>query len=259
MRLAGKRALITGAGSGIGRETALRFAAEGASVLVSDLRERDAAETAAAIERAGGRAVSCALDATNASQAAAAIDLLVAHFGGADIVVNNAGVTIVGGVADLSEQDWDRQLAVNLKSVYVVSKAAWRHLQAGGGGVILCTASIAGMWALPDDAAYCASKAGVIMLTKCMALDGARDRIRVNCVCPGFIQTPMIDGYFEDQADPEAARRFAVGLHPLGRLGEPLDIAEGFLYLASDEARWVTGAALVVDGGLTAGVWAGGQ
>ena len=259
MRLAGKRALITGAGSGIGRETALRFATEGARVLVTDLHERDAVETAAAIERAGGSAVSFEMDATRAVQATAALDLMVAHFGGVDIIVNNAGVTIVGAVHDLTEQDWDRQLAVNLKSVYVVSKAAWRHLQAGGGGVILCTASIAGMWALPNDAAYCASKAGVIMLTKCMALDGAQHQIRVNCVCPGFIDTPMIHGYFEEQADPEAARSFAVGLHPLGRLGRPLDIADALLYLASDEARWVTGAALVVDGGLTAGVWAGGR
>jgi NAD(P)-dependent dehydrogenase (short-subunit alcohol dehydrogenase family) len=119
------------------------------------------------------------------------------------------------------------------------------------------TASIAGLWAIPDDAAYCASKAGVIMLTKCLALDGAKAGIRANCVCPGFIQTPMIDGYFADQADPAASREFAVGLHPLGRLGDPLDIADGFVYLASDEARWVTGTALTVDGGLTAGIWGG--
>jgi NAD(P)-dependent dehydrogenase (short-subunit alcohol dehydrogenase family) len=123
----------------------------------------------------------------------------------------------------------------------------------------LSTASIAGLWAVPNDAAYCASKAAVIMLTKCMALDGARDGIRVNCVCPGFVQTPMIDGYFADQADPQAARALATGLHPLGRLGEPVDIAEGFVYLASDDARWVTGTALVVDGGLTCGIWSGGD
>ena len=157
----------------------------------------------------------------------------------------------------MAESDWDRELAINLKSVYLVSRAAWPHLVERGGGAILNTASIAGMWAIPADAAYCASKAGVIMLTKCMALDGARAGIRVNCVCPGFIDTPMIHGYFDDQPDPAAAERFAVGLHPLGRLGTPLDIADAFVYLASEEAQWVTGSALVVDGGLTSGIWGG--
>jgi NAD(P)-dependent dehydrogenase (short-subunit alcohol dehydrogenase family) len=113
------------------------------------------------------------------------------------------------------------------------------------------------MWAIPADAAYCASKAGAIMLTKCMALDGAKAGIRVNCVCPGFTETPMIEGYFADQPDPEAARAFATGLHPLGRLGKPRDIADAFVYLASADAAWVTGAALVVDGGLTSGIWGG--
>ena len=126
-----------------------------------------------------------------------------------------------------------------------------------GGGAILSTASIAGMWAIPADAAYCASKAAVIMLTKCMALDGANDKIRAACVCPGFINTPMIEGYFADQPDPAEARVFAEKLHPLGRLGDPVDIAEAFVYLASPQANWVTGTALVVDGGLTSGIWGG--
>ena len=113
------------------------------------------------------------------------------------------------------------------------------------------------MWAIPADAAYCASKAGVIMLTKCLALDGARQGIRANCVCPGYTQTPMIDGYFDAQPDPGAAREFAARMHPLGRLGLPRDHADAFVYLASDEAAWVTGTALVVDGGLTSGIWGG--
>ena len=119
------------------------------------------------------------------------------------------------------------------------------------------TASIAGIWAVPNDAAYCASKAGVIMLTKCLALDGAKAGIRANCVCPGFTETPMIEGYFADQPDPAAARRFAESIHPIGRLGVPRDIADAFVYLASDEASWVTGSSLVVDGGLTSGIWSG--
>ena len=242
---------MTGAGSGIGRQTALRFAEEGAAVICADLNGETAAETA---EMIGAGASSVEADVTNADQVAGMVVGAVSELGGLDTVINNAGVTIVGAAHDLAESDWDRELDVNLKSVYLVSKAAWPYLTEGGGGSIASTASIAGLRAIPNDAAYCASKAGVIMLTKCMALDGAEAGIRVNCVCPGFIQTPMIDGYFADQPDPDEARAAAVGLHPLGRLGDPLDIADGYVYLASDEARWVTGTELVVDGGLTAGI-----
>jgi NAD(P)-dependent dehydrogenase (short-subunit alcohol dehydrogenase family) len=253
-RLRGKAAFVTGGGSGIGRSIAQRFAEEGAAVMVADLRGEAAAETAQMIGT-GGRAAAVEVDVTDSHAVKEALAQTEEELGGLDLVVNNAGITIVGGVEELSEEQWDRELVINLKSVYVVSRAAWPRLRERGGGSILSTASIAGLWAIPHDAAYCASKAAVIMLTKCMALDGARDGIRVNCVCPGFVQTPMIDGYFADQPDPGAARRFATGLHPLGRLGEPVDIADAFVYLASDEARWVSGTVLVVDGGLTCGIW----
>jgi NAD(P)-dependent dehydrogenase (short-subunit alcohol dehydrogenase family) len=237
-RLAGKVALVTGGGSGIGAETVRRFRDEGTVVVAGDLRGGD-----------------LELDVTSPASVAAAMSEIRERHGGLDVVVNNAGVTIVGAVHELAEDDWDRELATNLKSVYLVSKAAWPLLRERGGGSILSTASIAGLWAIPADAAYCASKAGVVMLTKCMALDGAKDGIRVNCVCPGFTETPMIEGYFDAQPDPAEARRFAERLHPLGRLGRPRDIADAFVYLASDEAAWVTGSALVVDGGLTSGIW----
>ena len=151
---------------------------------------------------------------------------------------------------DLTEEQWDAELDTNLKSVYLCAKEAWPHLEARGGGSILSTASMAGQWAIPADAAYCASKAGLIMLTKCMALDGAKANIRANCVCPGFTNTPMIEGYFAAQDDPEASRRFATGLHPLGRMGEPVDHANAFVYLASDEAGYITGSNISINGGL---------
>ncbi len=253
-RLQGKVALITGAGSGIGEATATRFAEEGATVVVADVRV-DAAERVA--RTIGGTAIGIEIDVINRASIKAAIDTTVESFGGLDVLVCNAGVTIVGGVTDLSEDEWDKQLDTNLKSVYLCAKEAWPHLEARGGGSILSTASMAGQWAIPADAAYCASKAGLIMLTKCMALDGAKQNIRANCICPGFTNTPMIEGYFQDQADPAAARAFAEAMHPLGRLGEPSDHANAFVYLASDEATWVTGTALVVDGGITCGVWGG--
>ena len=254
MRLEGKVALVTGAGSGIGRATAERFAEEGALVACADWRA-DAAQATA--ESIGDRALGVEMDVTKTPSIQAGVARTVEEFGGLDVLVCNAGVTIVGSVMDLSEEQWDQELSTNLKSVFLCAKAAWEHLVARGGGSILSTASMAGQWAIPADAAYCASKAGVIMLTKCMALDGAKQNVRANCVCPGYTQTPMIEGYFEAQPDPAAAKLFAAAMHPLGRLGDPLDHANAFVYLASDEAKWVTGTALVVDGGITCGVWGG--
>lgn len=251
MKLKDKVALVTGAGSGIGKETATRMAREGARVYCADIREDAALRTA---DEIGEGAIGIGLDVTDAWSGTAAVEQIVADAGRLDILVNNAGITIVGSIMDLSEEQWDRELDINLKSIFLMSRAAWPHMVKQGGGVILNTASIAGITAIPADAAYCASKAGVIMLTKCMAVDGAKLGIRVNCVCPGFIDTPMIHGYFNDQPDPEAAREYAVRLHPLGRLGRPDDIADAFVHLASDDAKWVTGTAHVVDGGLLAGL-----
>jgi NAD(P)-dependent dehydrogenase (short-subunit alcohol dehydrogenase family) len=247
-------ALVTGAGSGIGKETARRFASEGARVACADIRGEAAMATASEI---GEHALGLELDVTSTPSIVAGLGQLLERFGGLDCVINNAGVTIVGAAHEMPEEEWDKELDTNLKSVYLVSKAAWPHLVERGGGSITSTASIAGIWAIPEDAAYCASKAGVIMLTKCMALDGAKAGIRVNCICPGFIETPMIDGYFDDQPDPQASRDYATSIHPLGRLGKPRDIADGFVYLSSDEASWVTGTPLVIDGGLISGIWGG--
>ncbi len=253
-RLQGKVAIITGGGSGIGAATAHRFAEEGARVVVADLK----VETAQAVaDEIGGEAFGVEIDVTSTTSIERVVEETVGRFGGLDVIVCNAGVTIVGSVMDLTEDQWDKELDTNLKSVYLCAKAVWPHLERRGGGSILSTASMAGQWAIPADAAYCASKAGLIMLTKCMALDGAKANIRANCICPGYTNTPMIQGYFDDQPDPAAARAFAESMHPLGRLGEPVDHANAFVYLASDEALWVTGIELNVDGGITCGVWGG--
>jgi NAD(P)-dependent dehydrogenase (short-subunit alcohol dehydrogenase family) len=239
-RLAGKRALVTGGGSGIGSAIADRFREEGAAVVVGDVR-------AGHVE----------LDVRSAASVEAAVAEAVERLGGLDTVVCNAGRPVVGAVHELPEADWDDGLATNLKGVYLTVKAVWPHLVETRGS-ITSTASVVGLWGSEGQPAYCAAKAAVVMLTKCLALDGAREGIRANCVCPGFVETPMLERFLEAQPDPAAARAAATGLHPLGRLGGPRDVADAFVYLASDEARWVTGTALVVDGGLTSGIWAGG-
>jgi NAD(P)-dependent dehydrogenase (short-subunit alcohol dehydrogenase family) len=250
MRLEGKKAIVTGAAAGIGQETARRFAAEGAQVVLSDID--GAVVEAAAGEITGGIAI--VADVTDQEQVDALVASAIAAMGGLDILVNNAGIPMLGTVETLAEADWDRQLDVNLKSVYRTGRAVWPHFKAQGYGVILNTASVAGLTGSVGQASYGAAKAGVINLTRCMAVDGADIPIRVNCICPGFIETPMLLDYLAGQDDPPAARAQVDAMHPLGRVGKPGDIAAGFVYLASDDADWVTGTALTIDGGLTAGI-----
>jgi meso-butanediol dehydrogenase/(S,S)-butanediol dehydrogenase/diacetyl reductase len=252
VRLEGKRVLVTGAASGIGREVALRCGAEGARVVVADLDA--AALDAVSGELGAAGAGAWATDVTDGAAVQRAVDGAAEAMGGLDVVVNNAGIPMVGAAHELAEEDWDRALAVDLKSVYLVSRAAWPHLRAASGGAIANTASVAGQWGTPGQAAYATAKAGVVMLTKCMALDGAADGIRVNAVAPGFVATPMLERYLAAQDDPAAARAGVEAMHPLGRLGAPRDIADAFVYLVSDEACWVTGTTLAVDGGFTAGI-----
>ena len=254
MRLAGKNAVVTGAASGIGRETALRFAEEGAAVVCADLDAEGAGAVAAEIAATGRAAHAAGADITSERDVARLAEEALASLGRIDVLVNNAGVTILGGVAELTEADWQREIDINLSGAYRVSKAFWPHFVEAGGGTILSTASIAGVIAAPQDAAYVASKAGLIMLTRCMALDGAATGIRANCICPGFVDTPMFDGFLAEHPDPASALARCAGRTPLGRIGTPRDIADGFVYLASDDARWITGTALVIDGGLTAGL-----
>jgi NAD(P)-dependent dehydrogenase (short-subunit alcohol dehydrogenase family) len=248
-RLAGKRAVVTGAASGIGRAIAARFAQEGARAVVLDVDGPALADLEAGLDGVEGHAT---VDVTDGAAVTEAVRAAADVLGGIDVVVNNAGIPMVGTVRDLTDDAWDRALDVDLKSVFLVSRAAWPHLEAAGGGVIVNTASIAGLVGTPGQAAYATAKAGVVMLTKSMALDGAAAGIRVNAVCPGFVATPMLERWLAGQEDPAQARAAVEAMHPLGRLGEPRDIADAFVYLASDEARWVTGTTLSVDGGFGA-------
>jgi NAD(P)-dependent dehydrogenase (short-subunit alcohol dehydrogenase family) len=229
------------------------MAAEGARVALVG-RHTETLETAVEQVSTKGDARPYVGDVTDSSAVAAVVEAIAADLGSPDILVNNAGVTIVGSIVDIGEDDWNRQLATNLSSVYLMSRALWPGFTRHRRAAVINMASVGSVWAIPDDAGYCASKAGVLMLTKCMAVDGAADGIRVNCIIPGYVETPMIQGYFDAQDDPGIARQAAVDLHPLGRLGTSDDIAAACVYLASDDASWVTGTTLTVDGGVTAGL-----
>ena len=251
-RLAGKRALVTGAGSGIGRATAGRFAAEGASVAVVDVDAAAAGRTADAIVMSGGRALVATADVSVESEIAAAVARAAKEWDGLDIVIANAAVEPVeadAAVDELATEVWTRVLEVNLTGVYLTCKHGVRELLASGGGAVVCTASPTGLYGLaPGEDAYSASKAGVYGLIRVMASDYAGRHIRVNGVMPGFVDTPLTRAVVDD----DARRRAALRAVPLGRVARPEEIAAVMTFLASDEASYVTGAVWAVDGGMTA-------
>jgi NAD(P)-dependent dehydrogenase (short-subunit alcohol dehydrogenase family) len=250
--LEGRVALITGGGTGIGRACALLFAREGARVTVAGRRPDPLAAVAAEIYNAGGEALAVHCDVTDAADVARAIALTVARFSKLDIVVNSAGALVVATAEQTSEEDWQRMLAVNLTGTFLVSRAALPELRKAGGGSIVNIGSILGLIGMKSRVAYTAAKSGVAGLTRAMALDHAHEGIRVNCICPSIIETEMMANIIAAQPDPEAYRRMRAAQIPLGRLGQPEDVARMALYLASDESSWVTGAALPLDGGLSA-------
>ncbi len=246
MRFQGKSVIVTGGASGIGEATAKRFASEGADVVIADVNP-DGHAVAQQISQETQKSISFVRsDVSKADDADRLIQETLRRHGRLDILHNNAGILIVGDVTTISEIDWDRCIDINLKSVYLVSKYAIPAMQQTGGGVIINTASTAGMSGGSGYAVYGASKAGIILLTQCMALDFAKHNIRVNAVCPGPTATPMI---LPPDADRHSAlERWAQEL-PIGRAGQPEDTAKAVVYLASDDASFVTGSAFVVDGG----------
>jgi NAD(P)-dependent dehydrogenase (short-subunit alcohol dehydrogenase family) len=244
MKLNGKVAFITGFGSGLGQAIAVLFAKEGCVVAGTSKTESKGMDTVAMIEKSGGKALFRAGDVSNSTQMKAVIEDTVKQFGGIDIVVNSAGVRTNGSITDITEEDWDRTLDTNLKGAFIVSRLAIPQMIMRGGGVILHIAARSGMLGQAGRAAYCASKGGMVRLTEAMAMDHAKDRIRVNCICQGPTRTPMVD-----TSTPAKLARYTTRV-PLGRIGEPEDVAYAALYLASDEASFITAAILPVDAGM---------
>ena len=251
-RLAGKVALITGGGTGIGRAIAVAFAREGASVAVAGRRLEKVKEVAAEIGLQGIAALPLVCDVTRAKDADDAVAETAKKFGKVNVLVNNAGTLSVSTVDTISEEDWDRVVAVNLKGSFLMSRAAIKEFRNAGGGTIVNIGSVLGLVAMKDRAAYCASKGGVTLLTKAMALDHAHENVRVNCICPSIVETELVKGLFDDSAQGRRLRQSREGTIPLGRFGRPADVAELAVYLAAEESSWLTGAAIPLDGGLTA-------
>ena len=253
-RLRGKVAIVTGGALGLGRATVIRMAEEGAKVAITDVLDAQGEALATELSARGFSVRYWHCDVADEAAVARVTDGVVRHFGRLDVLVNNAGIAGASKPThELTEDEWDRVQAVNVKGVFFCTKHAIAHLRAAGGGSIVNLSSIYGLVSAPDVPPYHASKGAVTLMTKTDALLYAADRIRVNSVHPGFIWTPMVEGYLKAGGNDLDQGRAAVGaLHPLGHMGEPDDIAWGIVYLASDEAKFVTGAELVIDGGYTA-------
>jgi NAD(P)-dependent dehydrogenase (short-subunit alcohol dehydrogenase family) len=252
MRLQDKVAIVTGAASGIGRASAILFAKEGARVVVADIHEIGGRETVARIAAAGGDAFFQHLNVAEEEEVRNAVNATATRWGRIDILFNNAGVVLVKPLVDMSGDEWDHVMSINVKAAFLMTKYAFPHLKSAGGGAILNTGSIASFTGQLNTPAYSASKGAIALLTKSLALDFGRDGIRVNCICPGITDTPMLREHLGYGAEGEARIHARLSRVPTGKILSPEDVARAALYLVSDDSKGITGILHVVDGGLLA-------
>jgi NAD(P)-dependent dehydrogenase (short-subunit alcohol dehydrogenase family) len=248
-RLKGKIGIVTGAGSGIGRACAIGLAREGARVVLVGRRRGPLEQVTREI---GDSAFAISADVSKTSEISRLLDQTVSHFGGLNFLLNNAGILHIGSAEQITEEQWDHTFNVNVRAVWLLSRAALPHMRNTGGGSIINVASTLGVVGAHNRAAYAASKGAVVLLAKSMAIDHGHENIRVNAICPSFVETDLTAAVIARAPDPAAVRRERTAAHPMGRLGQPEDIAGMAVYLASDESSWVTGAILPVDGGYLA-------
>jgi len=253
MKLQNRTAVITGAGSGIGRACALKCAEEGANIVVADINEEGAAETVKQIQSAGGKAIACKADVSSQESVTQLVERTIQQYGQVDVLINSAAIQINKTVEDTTLEEWNTQMGINVGGIFLCSKLFMPYLKITRGNIVSLS-SVNAYFVEPTCAGYCATKAAIIGLTKAMAIDHGHQGIRVNCICPGYIDTGLAEGYFQAQEDPSKARAEAGKLHALWRIGKAEEVAKVAVFLASDDASFVTGSAYVVDGGFGSGL-----
>jgi NAD(P)-dependent dehydrogenase (short-subunit alcohol dehydrogenase family) len=245
VRLNNKVAIVTGGGSGIGKAIAQAFVREGAKVVIAG---RDGKRLTTAVAEIGGECLAVSADVSKASDVQKLVDAALGKFQGINVLVNNAAVLLPGTAESLSEEHFDQTFSINVRGLWLLSRAALPHMRASGGGSIVNIASVLSMVGARNRVAYAASKGAVMAMTKAMALDHAAENIRVNCICPGIVETEMVARFSTD----ENARKQRVAMHPMGRFGQPAEVASAAVFLASDESGWTTGSVVTIDGGYSA-------
>jgi meso-butanediol dehydrogenase / (S,S)-butanediol dehydrogenase / diacetyl reductase len=253
MRLKDHNVVVTGAGSGIGRACAIEFAAAGANVIIADINIKGAKETVAKINNSGGNSLAFQTDVSDPDSVKKLVDFTMKSFGSINALVNNAAIQVNKTVEEITFAEWNRQMSVNVGGIFLCSKHFLPHLRKTRGNIVNMS-SVNGFFVEPMCAGYCTTKAAIIGLTKAMAIDHGNEGIRVNCICPGYIDAGLAEGYFQSQPDPLKAREEAGKLHALWRIGKPEEVARVAVFLASEDASFMTGASVVVDGGFGSGL-----